>query len=98
MSNKPEVTNARMSQFIVTTVDQVRETLEERSDDILKAWQETVQESVDGGDDFPKLKVAFGTVVDLEANKIETTLRFTCAYKSTISTPIEDPNQTELPL
>lgn len=95
--NKLTVNNERMGQFIDTITAQVGEILTERSDDILKAWAETIDEAVSDEADFPKLKVAFGSVVDLEASKIETSIRFTVAYKSSVSTEIPDPNQPDLP-
>ncbi len=93
--SKLEVTNGRMVQFIDTMCAQYRTNLEARSEDILKAWQRQIAEATDGDDKFPKLKVGQSTVVDLECNKIDTTLGFTVSYKETISTPIPDPDQPE---
>lgn len=96
--NKLHVNNARMGQFIEIIVSQVRENLSERSDNILKAWQETIQESVDDEAKFPKLKVSFGSIVDLEASRIDTTLKFAVAYQTTLSQALPDPDQMELSL
>jgi hypothetical protein len=93
--SKLDVNTDRMDQFIDTIVAQVRENLNERKEDIVKAWQATIAEAVDNEDKFPKLKLSFATVVDLECNKIDTTLGFTTAFKSTISTPLPDPDQPE---
>ncbi len=96
--SKLDITNDRMAQFVETIVAQVRENLTERSEHILKAWQETIAEAVESESDFPKLKLGFATTVDLECSTIETALKFTCSYKSVISTKIPDPNQLTLPI
>ena len=94
--NKLQVNNERMNQFCETIATQCRTAVFERSEDILKAWQETILESQDEEGTFPKLKLGFGVTVDLEAGKIETKIRFTCAYKSIISDDIPDPNKLEM--
>ncbi len=65
--------------------------------DKLKAWQESIYEAGENEVKFPKLKVGMSTTVDLESNKIETTVRFTTTYQTTISTALPDPNQPEIP-
>ena len=96
--SKLDITNDRMAQFVETITEQVRETLCERSDAILKSWGETIEEAVDNEGDFPKLKLGFATVVDLEANEIKTALKYSTAYKCEITTKLPDPNQPELPI
>lgn len=91
------INNDRMAAFIETICHQVGEGLHERSDDILKAWHESINEAQDNEDKFPKLKVGMSATVDLESAKIETTIRFTTTYQTTISAALPDPNQAELP-
>lgn len=86
-----------MSAFIHTIVKQTGEALFEREDDILKAWQENIQEANDNEDKFPPLKLSIAATVDLEANKVETSVTFTTRYKTTVSEMLPDPNQPELP-
>ncbi len=88
--------NERMDAFCNSIGKQVAELLHERSDDILKAWQESIEEAQNNEDKFPPLKLSIGATVDIEAAKIETALSFTTRYKSTVSSPLPDPNQPEL--
>jgi hypothetical protein len=90
------VSNERMSAFIETIVNQVREGLHEREDDILKAWHENIEEANANEKKFPPLKIGIASTVDLEAEKIETTVRFTATYQTSISEALPDPNQPEL--
>lgn len=69
-----------------------------RSQDIEKAWMETIEEAQENQEKFPDLKLTFAVVVNLEKEKVETALRFTCAYCSKISETLPDPNQPDLPL
>jgi len=46
---------------------------------------------------FPPLKLSISATVDLQAAKIETTVRFTTTYSSTISAELPDPNQPDIP-
>ena len=96
--SKLDITNDRMAQFVETITGQVRETLCERSDAILKSWHETIEEAVENEGEFPKLKLGFATIVDLEASEIKTALKYSTAYKCEIVTKLPDPNQPELPI
>jgi hypothetical protein len=91
------ISNARMVAFQNQIVKQVRELLFEREEDILKAWQKSIEEAQNNDDKFPPLKLSIGATVDLEAGKIETALAFSTRYKSTISSNLPDPNQPEIP-
>ncbi len=93
-----QLSNDRMAQFVETITEQVREAMCDRSDAILKSWDETIAEAVDNEGDFPKLKLGFATVVDLENNEIKTALKYSTAYKCEITTKLPDPNQPELPM
>ena len=86
-----------MEAFIGTITQQVSELLRERADDILKAWQENIEEAQESEKKFPPLKLAISGTVDLESARIETTLRFTATYQSCLSAMLPDPNQTTLP-
>ncbi|MBB5351379.1 hypothetical protein HNR46_001615 [Haloferula luteola] len=86
-----------MEAFLDTIADQVREALHERSDDILKAWHENIEEAQENAKDFPPLKVAMSAAVDIEAARIETSISFTAKYQTKLSAPLPDPNQPELP-
>lgn len=93
----PNMTNERMQAFIDTIVKQTRELLENRADDILRAWNENIEEAHENEKNFPPLKIGISATVDIEAAKIETAIRFTAVYQSTISSALPDPNQLELP-
>lgn len=51
------ISNERMSAFLDTIYEQVRETLHERADDMLKAWHENIEEAQANEKNFPPLKV-----------------------------------------
>lgn len=91
------ISNERMDAFISTISKQVKTVLQERGDDILKAWHESIQESVDNEDKFPPLKLSLSATIDLEKNQAETQLTFTTRYKSSIAESLPDPNQPEFP-
>ena len=91
------ISSSRMAEFANTIVRQVRESIYERESDILKAWHENISEAMENDDKFPPLKLSIAATVDLEANKIETTVTFTTRYKTTVSETIPDPNQPDLP-
>lgn len=93
---KLQVNNDRMAQFSATITEQVREILAERGDDILRAFNETVEESQTSESDFPKMKLAFAATVDLETQTIKTDVSWAVRYKQSLMTKIEDPNQTTL--
>lgn len=92
------ISNERMESFLDTIARQAREALTERTEDILRAWHENIEEAQANDDKFPPLKIAIGATVDLEGNKIETAVVFTTRYKSTISEALPDPNQLEIPM
>lgn len=98
MSKDNTISNGRLKMFCDTILTQAREALYERENDILRAWHENIEEANAAGKDFPPLKLAIGATVDIEANTIETTLRFTAVYQSKISGEIPDPNQLQLPI
>jgi hypothetical protein len=91
------ISNDRMDSFIETIVSQAREAMQERSADILRAWHENIEESNANEKKFPPLKLAISAAVDLEAATIETTVRFSATYQSTITSKLPDPDQPELP-
>lgn len=93
----PNLTNARMAAFTTAICMQVRELLVEREADILKAWNENIEEAQENEKNFPPLKIGISATVDLEAAKIETAIRFTAVYQSSISQALPDPNQPEIP-
>jgi len=87
-----------MEAFIEKICEQVRTAMFERQDDILKAWQENIEEAANNELKFPPLKLGLSATVDIEANKITTTLGFTANYKSALSCQLPDPEQPELSL
>jgi hypothetical protein len=91
------ISNDRMDSFIETIVTQAREAMQERSADILRAWHENIEESNANEKKFPPLKLAISAAVDLEAATIETTVRFSATYQSTITSKLPDPDQPEFP-
>jgi hypothetical protein len=64
---------------------------------MLRAWHENIEESQANDKKFPPLNVAIKGGVDLEAATIETTVRFSATYQSTITSKLPDPDQPELP-
>ncbi len=92
------ISNERMEAFNETIVDQVRELLSERQDDILKSWHENIEEAQEAEKDFPPLKLSIAVTVDLEGNAIESQVSFTTKYTSKIQARLPDPNQPELPM
>lgn len=91
------INNERMAAFIATIIKQTQVILHERADDILKAWHENMEEANANEDKLPPLKLSIGSTVDLESAKIDTAVTFTTRYKTTLSAPLPDPNQMELP-
>lgn len=82
-----------MDSFIETINQQVGELLRERSNDILKAWQENIEEAQESEKKFPPLKLAITGTVDIEKSKIETSIKFTATYQSSLSSSLPDPDQ-----
>jgi len=91
------ISNDRMDAFLEAILSQTREALKERSDDILDAWHGNIEEAMNNDDKFPALKLSIAATVDLEGNKVETSVTFTTRYKTTISQQLPDPNQPDLP-
>lgn len=92
------ITNERLAAFIETIIVQVKKGLHERSDDILEAWHENIDEAHANEKKFPPLKLSMAATVDIECSKIETTIGFNVTYKTTLSAALPDPNQPELPM
>jgi hypothetical protein len=86
-----------MESFCDAITEQVRELLAERADDMLKAWNENIEEAHANEAKFPPLKIALNATVDIEGAKIETVIGFAVRYSSKVSTPIDDPDQMKLP-
>jgi len=96
--SKLHPTNERMKYFIETIIDQTRELLNERADDMLAAWQENIEEAQENEkEEVPPLKVSIGATVDIEKNRIETQIKFTAVYQSKIGVTMQDPNQPDIP-
>lgn len=94
-----EVTNQRLEQILDEAASQIKELAHERANDVQKAWNETIEESHESGKEtLPPLKLSFSVVVDLEEEKVESEIKFNCAYKSKICTKFPDPNQPDLPM
>ena len=91
------INHSRLKEFCDTILMQAREVLYDREEDILKAWHENIEEVSQSEKKFPPLKLALGATVNLEEGTIETTLRFTAVYQSSISAELPDPNQPEFP-
>ena len=86
-----------MAAFIDAITLQAKTVMHEREEDILRAWQENIEEATENEKDFPPLKLGIAATVDIENNAITTELRFTVSYKSKISTELPDPNQMQIP-
>jgi hypothetical protein len=91
------ISEDRMDSFIEIIIYQAREALQQRKSDMLRAWHENIEESQANDKKFPPLNVAIKGGVDLEAATIETTVRFSATYQSTITSKLPDPEQPELP-
>jgi hypothetical protein len=99
MKTKPTtISNDRMAAFIETILIQARDLLTKRADDMLDSWHTNIQEREDNDESFPPLKLSISASVDLENAAIETGLVFASRYKSTVSSPLPDPDQMELPM
>ena len=90
------VGNERMEAFIESIAAQVSQALHARSDDMLTAWNENMEEATANEKNLPPLKLSIGATVDLEKGTIETVLKFTVAYQEFISEKLPDPNQPEI--
>lgn len=91
------VNNERLEQFLDTAAEQIKTLMHERAEDIQKAWNETIEESHEAGKEtLPPLKLGLAVVVDLEEEKVESTIRFNCVYTSKLSSKLPDPNQPDL--
>jgi hypothetical protein len=91
------ISEDRMDSFIEIIINQAREALQQRKSDMLRAWHENIEESQANDKKFPPLNVAIKGAVDLEAATIETTVRFSATYQSTITSKLPDPEQPEFP-
>jgi hypothetical protein len=91
------ISEDRMDSFIEIIINQAREALQQRKSDMLRAWHENIEESQANDKKFPPLNVAIKGGVDLEAATIETTVRFSATYQSTITSKLPDPEQPEFP-
>jgi len=91
------VSNERMVLFIETIIKQAREVMTERADDILRAWHENIEEAEANEKNFPPLKLSISATVDIQSAVIETTLRFTTTYQSSLKAELPDPSQPVLP-
>jgi hypothetical protein len=80
-----------------TIIKQVRTSLIEREDDLLRAWSENIEEADANEKNFPPLKIGMSAVIDLEGDLIETVIRFTSTYKTSLKTALPDPDQMEFP-
>lgn len=88
----------RIDDYFNVILDQLRENMQVRQDDILKAWHENIAQANANEKKFPPLKLSISATVDLEENTIATTLKFSAIYTSTIGGEIPDPDQLQLPL
>jgi len=98
MNKITTIHNDRMQSFIAVILEQTKVALNERMEDMLTAWHENMAEATANEKNLPPLKIGVASTVDLEAAKIETTIRFTVIYQSSLSSPLPDPNQPELPI
>lgn len=91
------VGNDRMRAFVETIISQVERSLEARTDDMLAAWNENMEEAHANEKNLPPLKLSIGATVDLEKGNVETVLKFTVTYQESVSEKLPDPNQPEIP-
>ena len=93
-----QINNARMAAFCDVIKSQAAELIDERADDMLKAWSESIEEANENEDKFPPLKIGISATVDIEKARVETVVSFSVRFKSTLSAPLPDPDQPELPM
>lgn len=86
-----------MAAFIAVIAEQAKVAMSEREEDILKAWHENIEEANANEKPFPPLKIAIAATVDIEKAAIQTAISFTAKYTTTVTSPLPDPNQPELP-
>ena len=91
------VGNERMEAFIASITAQITQSLQARSDDMLTAWNENMEEATANEKNLPPRKLSIGATVDLEKGTIETVLKFTVTYQESICEKLPDPNQPDLP-
>ena len=91
------VGNERMEAFISSIAAQITQSLQARSDDMLAAWNENMEEATANEKNLPPLKLSIGATVDLEKGTIETVLKFTVTYQESLCEKLPDPNQPDLP-
>jgi len=86
-----------MRAFCDTIKSQVSELIDERADDMLEAWQESIAEANDNEAKFPPLKIGIAATVDLEKSVVKTVVSFAVKFQSELVAPLPDPDQPELP-
>lgn len=94
--NQQTQTPERIHDYFSIIIAQLRENMNAREEDILKAWHENIAEAQTNEKKFPPLKLSISATVDLESNKIETSLKFSAVYSSSLSEEIPDPDQMQL--
>lgn len=87
-----------MDQFISSITTQIHTILHEKKDELLKSWNENIEEAQNDEKDFPPLKVGIASSVDLEKSLVTSQVTFLTTYKTKLSEALPDPNQMDLNL
>ena len=74
----------------------VPQLISEKEKDILEAWSECEQEAQDN-ETKPVFKLGFSVKLDLDANAMQTQIRFGVVRTASIDREIPDPSQPDLP-
>lgn len=69
----------------------------EREKEILEAWSEA-EEEAQANETKPVFRLGFTVALDLDADKMQSTLSFSIRRKATAEHEIPDPSQRKLPL
>ena len=96
MITESTISNERMEAFIQTISNHALSLMQERSEDLLKSWNENIVESDANQTPFPPLKIAISATVDIQKAAIETKIRFTSTYQSELKSELPDPSQPSL--
>lgn len=94
--NTPE----NIEEYIEKITSHVRELLHERSEKLLEAWQESINDALDEDPEakIPQLKIGISAAIDINEHpaRVSTQISFAARYVSKMSEQIEDKNQLKI--
>ena len=91
--------NELMESIIKDIQSQLKTSMFERMDDMLTAWQDSIEEAQANEEEaLPPLKLSMSASANIDKQLVETSLKFAVTYQSKTAHPMPDPNQPELPI